>query len=351
MVVLAAAGWISRQQDAVIDFLREENRVLKQQLRGRRLRLNDDQRRRLAAKGKILGYRTLREVVTIVTPDTVMAWHRKLIALKWDYSSRRKRMGRPPVMQIIADLVVRFAGENPRWGYTRIQGALSNVGHRVSRGTVINIMKRDGIDPAPERGKKTSWRTFLAAHWSTTSAVDFFTVEVWGLRGLVTFYVLIVIELSSRRVHVAGVTPNPDTAWMTRVGRNLTDPFEGPLQGKTHLIMDRDRKFCTGFRRLLQDVGIEAVRLPPRSPNLNAYCERFVLSIKAECLDHMIFFGEQALLRAIREFLAHHHRERNHQGLGNCLIEPAEHVGQAEGSIDSSQRLGGMLRYYFRRAA
>ncbi len=204
-------------------------------------------------------------------------------------------------MQIIANLVVRMARDNHRWGYTRIQGALANVGHRVSRGTVINIMKRNGIDPAPERGKKTSWRTFLAAHWSTIAATDFFTVEVWGLRGLVTFYVLIVIELSSRRVHLAGVTANPDTAWMMRVGRNLTDPFEGPLLGKTHLIMDRDGKFCSGFRSLLQDIRIEAVRLPPRSPNLNAHCERFVLAIKAECLDQMIFFSERALRRAITE--------------------------------------------------
>jgi putative transposase len=338
-------------QDAVIDFLREENRVLKQQLGGRRLRLADDQRRRLAAKGKTLGYRALHEVATIVTPDTIMAWHRKLIARKWDYSGRQRRTGRPAVMQTIADLVVRMATENPRWGYTRIQGALANLGHRVSRGTVINILKRNGIDPAPELRKKTSWRTFLAAHWSTISAADFFTVEVWGLRGLVTFYVLIILELSSRRVCFAGVTPNPDTAWMMRIGRNLTDPFEGPLLGKTHLIMDRDKKFCEAFRSLLRDVGVEAVRLPARSPNLNAFCERFVLAIKAECLERMILFSERSLRRAISEYVAHHHQERNHQGLDNRLIEPADDVGKVTGPIASSQRLGGMLRYYFRRAA
>ena len=349
--VVAAAGWISRHQDAVIEYLREENRVLKQQLGGRRLRLTNAQRRRLAEKGKALGYRMLSEVATIVTPDTILRWHRRLIAKKWDHSWRRRDPGRPPVMKEIADLTVRIAREAPSWGYSRIQGALANLGHRVARTTIARILKQHGIDPAPERGKGTPWSTFLKAHWECLAAVDFFTVEVWGLRGLVTFYVLFVMELSTRRIHFAGVTPNPDTAWMMQIGRNLTDPIEGFLRDTRFVIMDRDSKYCEAFRTLLDDAGARPVRLPPRSPNLNAYAERFVRSAKHECINRMIFFGERSLRKATREFAAHYHGERNHQGIDNRLIEPRGGVGSDRGRVECRERLGGMLRYYRRAAA
>jgi transposase InsO family protein len=302
ILVAAMAGWINQHQQAVIDYLREENRVLKEQLDGRRLRLTDAQRRRLAAKGKAIGRRALEEVATLVTPDTILAWHRKLIALKWTF--KRGRPGRPSVMREITELVIRMARENPHWGYSRIQGALANLGHRVARTTVANILKRHGIEPAPERGRRMSWRTFLRSHWDVLAAVDFFTVEVWGLRGLVTFYVLVVMELSSRRVHFAGVTPSPNEAWMIQIGRNLTDPFDGFLCGKRFLIMDRDTKFTDSFRALLENARTDPIRLPYRSPNLNAYAERFVRSAKTECLNKMIFFGEGSLRRAIRNYAA-----------------------------------------------
>lgn len=351
LLIVAVAGWINRDQQAVIDYLVEENRVLKGQLRGRRLRLTDDERRRLAVKGKALGRKLLEEVAGIVTPDTILAWHRKLIARKWDYSSRRRGPGRPRVMLEITDLVVRMAKENPKWGYTRIRGALANLGHTVARGTIANILKDHGIEPAPERGNKTPWSTFLKAHWETFAAIDFLTVEVSMLGGLVTYYVLIVIELSTRRVQVAGITPTPDSAFMMQVGRNLTDPFDGFLLAKRFLIMDRDKKFTEGFRRLLDDAGTRAVRLPPRSPNLNAYVERFILSIKSECLDRLIFFGENSLRRAVNEFVRHYHEERNHQALGNRLIEPEDGVGKTTGELCCQERLGGLLRYYYRQAA
>lgn len=306
IVLTALAGWVNRHQQAVIDYLRKENRVLNEQLGGSRLRLTDDQRRRLAVKGKAIGRRALEEVATLVTPDTILAWHRKLIALKWTYKKKRMRPGRPPVMEQIAELAVRMARENSRWSYTRIQGALANLGHRVGRTTVANIFKRHGIEPAPERGKRTSWATFLKAHWTALAATDFFTVEAWGLRGLVTFYVLIVIDLSSRKVHFAGATPSPNTAWMMQIGRNLTDPFDGFLQGKRFVVMDRDRKYCEAFRAMLQSGNIEPVRLPPRSPNLNAHAERFVRSVKEECLDRMVIFGEQSLRRVVSEYAAHY---------------------------------------------
>jgi transposase InsO family protein len=348
ILVVALAGWISRQQDAVIEYLREENRVLKQQLGRKRLRLTDVQRRRLAIRGKAIGRRALADVASLVTPDTILRWHRQLIAEKWTH--KRRSPGRPRVMEVIADLVVRMARDNPRWGYTRIQGALYNVGHRVGRTTVADILKRNGIDTAPERGKRTTWSQFLKAHWDVLAAADFFTVEVWGIRGLVTFYVFFVIELATRRVEIAGITPNPNENWMVQIGRNLTDPFDGFLAEKELLILDRDSKYTAAFRRLMNDSRIDIVRLPPRSPNLNAHAERFVRSIKSECLGRFILFGERSLRRATCEYAAHYHRERNHQGLDNALIEPDHRIDSAGREIDCHERLGGMLRYYHRAA-
>jgi transposase InsO family protein len=324
ILVAAMAGWIGRQQDAVIEYLREENRVLRQQL-GRK-------RRRLAVRGKAIGRRALTEVASLVTPDTILRWHRQLIAEKWTHE--RRSPGRPRVMEVIADLVVRMARENPCWGYTRIQGALSNVGHRVGRTTVANIIKKNGIDPAPERGKRMTWSQFLRAHWNVLAAADFFTVEVWGPRGLVTFYVFFLIELATRRIEIAGITPGPNEVWMMQISRNLTDPVNGFLADKKFVILDRDSKYSAGFRDLLKGSGVEIVRLPPRSPNLNAYAERFVRSIKDECLDRMILFGERSLRKATREYASHYHSERKHQGLDNRLIEPDDRPGSTMNAVE-----------------
>jgi len=174
VLLLALAGWVNRHQQQIIEYLVEENRVLKEQLKGRRLRLSDDQRRRLGAKGRRLGRRVLRQVATILTPDTILRWHRQLIARKWTFTPTRP--GRPGVMKEISTLIVRMATENPAWGYTRIQGALKNLGHSVARSTVANVLKDQGIPPAPDR--PSSWRTFLRAHWGEIAGADFFTSEV-----------------------------------------------------------------------------------------------------------------------------------------------------------------------------
>jgi len=184
LLVIAVAGWLNRQQQVVIDYLIEENRVLKEQVEGQRLRFTDEQRMRLAVKAKGLGRRLLDELETLVTPDTLLAWHRKLIAQKW--TSARKGPGRPRVAQEITDLILRMARDNTSWGYDRIQGALANLGHVIAPNTVKNILKRHGIEPAPDRQKRTSWKAFLKAHWDVMAATDFFTVEVWTPRGLLT---------------------------------------------------------------------------------------------------------------------------------------------------------------------
>jgi putative transposase len=346
------AGWSNRQQQEIIEYLHTENQILKEKLGKRRILLTDDQRRRLAHKGKVLGRKVLEAVGTLFTPDTILRWHRLLVAKKCDYSDRRKKKpGRPPVADEIRTLVVQLATENPSWGYDRIQGALANLGHTISDATVGNILKAHGIEPAPDRKRQTTWQTFLHAHWDVLAAIDFTTVEVWTKNGLVTYYLLFVMELATRRVHCAGSTTSPEEAWMKQVARNLTDAEDGFLNGKRYILMDRDAKFSTAYRGILEDAGVTPVRLPPRSPNLNAHLERFMRSLKAECLERLIFFGESSLRHAVSQFLAHYHTERNHQGLANRILQSGDEVGKAVGDVACRERLGGTLRYYYRQAA
>ena len=243
VLAVILAGWSNRHQLRVIEYLLEENRIFKEQMQKRRLRLTDAQRARLAVKGKALGRKVLDEVANIVTPDTIMRWHRRLIALKWTY--KRRGPGRPGVMKTIERLTVRMATENPTWGYDKIVGSLKNLGHRVAPTTIANILKRHGI------------------------------------------------------------TPHPHGRFMAQVARNLTDEEDGFLSGKRFLIHDRDTKYTDQFLRILGNTGVESVLCPARAPNCNAYAERFVRSIKDECLSRMIFFGEASLHRAISEYTEH----------------------------------------------
>jgi len=295
-------------------------------------------------RGRRLGRRGLREVATIVTPDTILRWHRHLVARKWTYP---RGPGRRGVLQEIRRLVVRMAEENPTWGYTRIRGALKNVGHRVGRSTIARILKAQGVPPVPER--PTSWRSFLRAHWGAIAGADFFTTEVWTWRGLVTYYTVFVIDLASRRVQIAGSTPYPDDVFMHQVSRTLTAADEGALVSRRVLICDRDRKWSPAIRAQLDASGVCVVQTPFQAPNANAYAERFVRSIKSECLDRLILLGEDHLRRTLAEFVAHYHRERNHQGLGNALIDRQTRTPSG-GRIRRWQRLGGLLNYYDRAA-
>jgi transposase InsO family protein len=349
-LVISMAGWMNQHQQHVIEYLIEENRVLREQIGNRRMRFTDSQRCRLAAKAKKLRRRILEQVATIVTPATLLAWHRKLIATKYDGSSYRAP-GRPQTAMEITALVLRFARENRSWGYLRIQGALANVGHVLGRNTIANILKRHGIEPAPERSRRTTWKEFLSRHWDQIVASDFFTVEVWTCTGLKRFVVLFFIDLSTRRVVLGGIARSPNGLWMTQIARNLTDAVDGFFTGKRFLIHDRDPLYTMEFVNILADTGVQSVKLPPRSPNLNAYAERFVRTIKEDCLERMIFFGEDALRRAVREFIVHYHGERNHQGLQNRLIAPMEDAATKTGSVRRRKRLGGMLNYYYREAA
>src|SRR4030095_1542788 len=233
--LLLFSGWVNRHQQAVIDYLLEENRVLRAMNGSRRLRLTDDQRRRLAVKGHVLGRRHLAAIAGIVTPDTILRWYRKLVAQKYD-SSKTRRPGRPTTKPDIAALVVRMANENPTWGYTRIRGGLKHLGHDVARNTIKAILKDHGIEPAPERRTKMPWKTFLAAHWDALAAADCFTVDVLTMAGPVRYVVLVVMKLKTRTVEIAGVTRQPSGSWMTQVARNPTGADDGssPWDGIPH---------------------------------------------------------------------------------------------------------------------
>ena len=351
LMLIILAGWINRQQQEVIEYLHTENAVLKEKIGKKRILLTDDQRHRLAVKGNILGRKQLEQFGTLFTPDTILRWHRQSVANKWDYSHRKeKKSGRPRVRQVIVDLTGKFAKENPTWGYDSISGALSNVGYHICDSTIGNILKTQGIEPAPDRKRTGSWETFLKAHWDGMASIDFTTVEVWIKGGITTFYLLFVMELKTRRIAFAGCTTNSNEAWMKTVALELTNHEDGFLNDKKYLMMDRDATFSQTFRDFLRNDGVKPVRLPPRSPNLNAHLERFFGSLKSECLYKLILFGETATRRAVRSFLVHHHTARNHQGLDNELIMPLDVPLDIDAEIETTERLEGLLRSY-RRAA
>jgi transposase InsO family protein len=251
------------------------------------------------------------------------------------------------VLAEIQRLVVRMAEENPTWGYTRIVGALKNVGHRVSRSTIARVLKAHGMPPVPER--PTSWQAFLRAHWGAIAGADFFTTEVWTWRGLVTYYTVFVIDLASRRVQILGSTPVPNNLFMAQVVRTLTVAGEGPVMDHRALICGRDAKWSGAVRAQLDEAGVRVVLTPYQAPNANAYAERFVRSIKQECLSRMIPLGERHFRRTLTEYVEHYHCERNHQGLANRLIDDSMHRTTGK-PIRRRSRLGGLLNYYERAA-
>jgi putative transposase len=223
LLMLVLAGWVNHQQQDVVEYLLVENRVFRQKLGKGRILLNDEQRRRLAIKGKIPGRKMLEQVAGSVTPETILRWHRELLARHWDYSDRRKKIGRPAIPKEIADLVLKLAKENSRWGYNRIQGARRNLGYSISDTAIAKILKTRGIYPAPGRKRQGNWKEFLSTHRDVLASVDFSTIGVWTKKGLVTYYLLSFMELATRQVHLAGLTAHPNEDWLLQVARNMTD--------------------------------------------------------------------------------------------------------------------------------
>jgi transposase InsO family protein len=274
------------------------------------------------------------------------------VAQKFDGSKQRQFPGRPRIDSEIEELVLRMAREHRSWGYDRIQGAFRHLGYAISDQTVGNILKRHDLQPAPERKKTTTWKEFLQSHMEVLVATDFFTTEVWTWCGLVTYYVLFFLHVGSRRVYIAGMTPHPNASWMTQIARNETMDMWGFLKPGQYLIHDRDGKYCSAFQDIIDNAGIHRVPLPPRSPNLNAFAERWIRSVQSEVLSKLILFGERALRHALTEYTTHFHAERPHQGIGNVIPFPGNQpANDRERPIQCQERLGGLLTFYAREAA
>ena len=357
-IIAMVAYAINRQMARRIEYLVEEVRVLREvytETTGRkRISFTDEQRRRLAIKGKALTPQEREDCCQIVRPSTILAWFRQLAAKKYDSSEQRRKLGRPRKHTNIRELVIKLALENLGWGYTKIRDALRGLKIEIGRTTVANILTEAGIEPAPERKNKRTWAQFIRSHWETLYACDFFAVETLGVFGTVRYMVFFVIELKSRAVRIAGMRIDRDGAWMMQMACNLLDPADGFLRNATHLIHDRDPVFTAAWTALLKSGGVKCVRIPASSPNCTPYAERFVRTVRTECLNHFVIFGELHLRHLLREFVAHYLTERFHQGLGGQLIEAQqvfENDNSVTGAIRCRSRLGGLLNFYQREAA
>ena len=293
-------------KDAELLVLRHENHVLRRQLSGR-LRWNHADRLWLAALSRLVSRRRWPEVFPI-TPATILRWHRDLVARKWDYTSRR-RPGRPSTGTSVKTLVVRMARENPAWGHRRIQGELARLGHAIAASTVWEILHAAGIDPAPRRAGP-SWREFLAAKAHAIIACDFLVVETVLLTRL---HVLVFIEHGARRLHVAGVTTHPTGAWAVQQARNLAMDLGDRLGTLRFLIHDRDPLFTTAFGEVFKAEGLRIMTTLPRTPRMNAICERVIGTLRRELLDRTLVLGERHLALVLREYQKHYNRHRPHQ--------------------------------------
>jgi len=344
-ITVAIAGWMNRHQQEAIAYLRTENKILREKLGQKRILLNDSQKRRLAAAAVRLPRDLLREVVTLFTPDTLLRWHRWMIARKYDGSGRRGKPGPAPTKQrMIRDLVLQMAEANPDWGYGRMYGELKKLGYKVHWQTVRRVMKDLGLldDPDPER--KTSWKTFIQSHWQSISACDFFTLEAWTPTGLTRFLVFFVIDLSTRKVEVAGIHVDPCETQMLQWARNLTDPESGFLKDKRLLIHDRDPLFTKKFSQTLKAAGVRCLKMPKWSPNLNPYAESWVRNIKREALNKMILFGERHVRYVVEQYVEHYNLERPHKGLGYSRPVESDKPPTREGEVKCHERLGGLLK-------
>lgn len=342
LMVLARAT--QAEMAPMVDYLKTENRTLRSKL-PKRVNLTPAERDRLVTRGKPLE-RKIKELITIVSPRTFARW---ISSETKRVGKRTAKVGRPRKPEEVRQLVVQMAKDNG-WGLGRMMGELKKLGLKICKGTVRNILLENGFDLGPKRGQGT-WSEFIKIHSKTLWACDFFSTKVWTVGGLVEHFVLFFIHVDSRKVHVAGITANPDGPWTAQQARNMSMFFDEWPDKPQYIICDRDTKFTDGFCETLKAEGLEAVKLPPRSPDLNPHLERFVKSIEQEALERPVLFGESSLRNAVRAFLEHYHAERNHQSLGNKIIEPGSEVGQPAGEITCRQRLGGLLWYYYRDAA
>jgi putative transposase len=336
----------------MVEYLKAENRVLRERLPAR-LTVTPRERTRLVKLGRPLGA-AINDLITIVTPRTFARWVRGTTTPTRPKPGTRKP-GRPRTADDIRELILRLARESG-WGYSRVLGELKKLGiHAVSRTTVANILREAGLDPGPKRGEGT-WEEFFTRQAATLWACDFLSVKSWTTSGLVDLYILFFLHVGSRRAFVAGITAHPDAAWVTQQARNASMVMADWGLPATHLLLDHDTKFASGFDAVFEAEGVLVKRVGPRAPNLNAYAERWVQTLKQECLHHFVILGEKHLRHLVSEFVAHYNEERPHQAKGNVPLPEADEdeprlLQFPSGEVRCRERLGGLLKHYYRDAA
>ena len=334
-------GLLFSDRDREIILLRQQILILKRQL-GRKTITLASERSAMLLFGRRLA--CVKNAILIVQPETLLAWHRKLVRRRWTYAGRKP--GRPKKSREIRDLILRLAKENPWWGYGKIQGELKKLRINISQTTIGRILRRNGFPSKPYMAS-LSWRNFLGQYKDFIWSCDFFTVET---AFLVRFYVLFFLEIGSRRLHIVGCTTNPGTSWVTQQARNVTWAIQDMTMKPGFLIHDRDDKFVRSFDGVFESEGIEIIKTPYRAPNANAYAERVIRSIREECLDHIIILNEKHLRFVLKRYEKYYNAARPHQGMDQC-IPNAPPSGPVTGQIKKRSYLAGLLNDYYREAA
>lgn len=341
------------QLQRMVEFLKAENRILRDKL-PRRITVTKQERTRLVKLGQGLGS-AVKDLITIVSPRTFARWIAGDKKPPENAKTTDRKPGRPRTADDIRETILRLANENG-WGYTRILGELKKLGlGSVSRSTVVNILKEAGLDPGPQRGEGT-WSDFLKRHAATLWAADFLSVKTWTAAGFVDLYLLFFIRIGTRKVIISNPTANLNSEWVTQQARNAAMTMDDWNFRMTHLIIDHDTKFTSHFDAVFEAEDAEIKRVGPLAPNMNAYVERFVQTLRRECLDHFIVCSEKHLRHLVKEFIAHYHEERPHQGRGNVplAVDDPDHPPVLQfpnGKIECRERLGGLLKHYYRAAA
>lgn len=338
------------------EYLRRENKILKSKI-SKRISFTDEERRTLVESAVAMGRGLMEKVVSIVQPKTILAWQGRLEKQKWDYSDRRRNNpGRPRISQDIEHLVCKMTREN-EWGYDRIQGELKKLDIVISKSSVANILRRNGLPPSPER-KEPSWREFLARHAPVFLCVDMFQKEVWTFRGLTTAYVFFVIHLQTRQVILSRATFSPSNQWLKQQTRHALWACEDQDIEPRFFLRDNDMLYPKEMDAILKSSGVDNVKTPFQAPNANSHAERYVLSCKKECLNHLLIFGLNRLQYVVDCYTSFFNEHRPHQGIDNMI--PAEYnISQRQGghilnikleNVIRTEFLGGLLKSYQRAA-
>jgi len=347
-LLLLLANATHRDMVAQIQYLKAENAILRSKL-PKRITVTPAERARLVKLGSKVR-KFIGELISIVSPRTFLRWVAESKKETKASDKPKRKPGRPRTPQEISELILRLAREN-HWGYTRILGELKKLGIKsVSKSTVRNILKAASLEPGPDRGEG-SWDQFVRMHAESLWACDFLSKKIWTLRGLVDYFVIIWINVKSREVIVSPATATPDSAWVTQQARNFLHDASDRGKEVGHLIHDWDTKFPAQFDAILESQGAEIHRLGPVKPNLNAYAERVIQSIQQECLDHFVVLGEKHLNHLVSEYVEHYNTERPHRALEKPPLSADLPEATANSRVVCKERLGGLLKHYYRQAA